>query len=251
MLAGIPSARSVRPSRHSRRQPDPDEPAKRLAQLGPQALSHRELLMLLLAHGSERAQAYAAASAIVEAFAGSAGTLNLRALGATHVHRLAELAGVGEATAARVLAALELGRRGADEFRPDLDRILTARDVYDHMRLRMRDLEQEEFWIFALNTQREIVREVMLTRGTLTQSLVHAREVFRTAIEASAAAIVLIHNHPSGEPAPSLEDRAVTADLVATGDLVGIPVADHVIVGEGRFYSFNEHGELRSSRSKR
>jgi DNA repair protein RadC len=222
---------------------------RRLARLGPHALSHRELLMLLLAPGSGHAQAYAAASAMVEAFAGPAGTLNLRALGATDFHRLAELAGVGTATAARILAALELGRRGADEFRPELHRVLTARDVYDHMRFRMRDLEQEEFWIFALNAQQELVREVMLTRGTLTHSLVHAREVFRTAIEASAAAIVLIHNHPSGEPTPSPEDRAVTADLVATGDLVGIPVADHVIVGEGRYYSFNEHGELRSSRN--
>jgi DNA repair protein RadC len=154
--------------------------------------------------------------------------------------------GVGPAKAAKILAALELGRRAAEEARPERDRVQTSRDVYERMRFRMRDLEQEEFHLLLLNTQNDIVREVFLTRGTLDSSVVHAREVFRHALNEQAASVVVVHNHPSGESAPSLPDRILTHDLVEAGDMIGIPIFDHIVIGEGRYYSFNDEGKLRS-----
>ncbi|HEX8904971.1 MAG TPA: DNA repair protein RadC, partial [Longimicrobiaceae bacterium] len=152
--------------------------------------------------------------------------------------------GVGPAKAAKVLAALELGRRAAEEARPERTRLQEARDVYERFRFRMRDLEQEEFHILILNTQNEMLREVFISRGTLDASLVHAREVFKHALFDCAASVVLVHNHPSGEPTPSIPDREITRDLVLAGELLGVPVSDHVIIGEGRYWSFKERGEL-------
>ena len=153
--------------------------------------------------------------------------------------------GVGPAKATKILAALELGRRAAEESRPDRLRVSSARDVYERMRFRLRDLPFEEFHLLLLNVQNEVVGEAFLTRGTLDTSVVHARDVFRHALHESAASVVLVHNHPSGEPAPSLEDRLVTSSLVAVGDLIGIPIYDHVIIGEARYYSFAENETLR------
>jgi DNA repair protein RadC len=108
----------------------------------------------------------------------------------------------------------------------------------------MEDLPVEEFHVAVLDAQHRLERDVTVTRGTLTSSLVHPREVFREAIAERAAALVLIHNHPSGDPSPSADDRAVTEQLVAAGRLLDIPVHDHVIIGRGRYASFAEAGLL-------
>jgi len=106
----------------------------------------------------------------------------------------------------------------------------------------MRDLVQEEFRVLHLNTQHGVLREVVVTRGILDASVVHPREVFRAAVVESAAALVLVHNHPSGDPLPSAEDREVTRQLQEAGRIMGIPVLDHVVVGDGRYVSFVEAG---------
>jgi DNA repair protein RadC len=106
----------------------------------------------------------------------------------------------------------------------------------------MRDLAQEEFRVLLLNTQHAVMRELVVTRGTLDTSVVHAREVFRAAIVENAAAVVLVHKHPSGDPTPSPEDREVTRQLAEAGRLVGIPVLDHIVIGDGRYISFVEAG---------
>jgi DNA repair protein RadC len=108
----------------------------------------------------------------------------------------------------------------------------------------LRDLRQEEFHALLLNTQHRVIRDVLVTRGILDASLIHPREVFRTAIVESAAGVILVHNHPSGDPAPSGEDRSVTRQLAAAGRAIGIPVLDHVIVGEGRWVSLGEEGGM-------
>jgi DNA repair protein RadC len=121
-------------------------------------------------------------------------------------------------------------------------RIRGPRDVYDLCAPALRDLAQEEFRVLLLNTQHAVLREIVVTRGTLDASIVHPREVFRAAITESAAAMILVHNHPSGDPAPSAEDRDVTRQLAEAGRMIGIPVLDHVVVGDGRYVSFVEAG---------
>ena len=233
--------------------PTHDRPRERVCTLGSQALSTRELLALLIEtglsprDGKPGRSALELAGELLAAFAGDDGTDSLRRLMATPVAGIAgRVPGIGRAKAAKILAALELGRRAAEEARPERDRMHTAQDIYKRMRFRLRDLEQEEFHLIMLNTQNEILREVFLTRGTLDSSLVHAREVFRHALNESASSVVLVHNHPSGEPTPSLQDRMITRDLVEAGDLLGVPVSDHVIIGERRYYSFRDHDQLHS-----
>ena len=233
--------------------PTHDRPRERVRNLGPQALATRELLALLIETGLSPREGVPGRSALqlagdlLAAFAEEDGEESLRRLMAAPVSAIAgRVPGIGPAKAAKILAALELGRRAAEEARPERTRVQTSRDVYERMRFRLRDLEQEEFHLLLLNTQNEIVREVFLTRGTLDSSVVHPREVFRHALNEQASAVVLVHNHPSGEPTPSLADRILTQELVKAGDVIGIPVSDHIIIGEARYHSFNDHKQLRS-----
>lgn len=228
--------------------PSQERPRERLETLGPRALSPRELLALLIETGTPAVAGKAARSALdlagdlLHAFRSGEGGESLRRIMISPASELCRVPGIGPAKAAKILAALDLGRRAAEEARPERDRVRTPRDVYERMRLRMRDLPHEEFHVLHLNSQNEILRDLMVTRGTLDASLVHPREVFRAAIAEAAASVILVHNHPSGEPAPSPEDRAVTAQLRTAGEVVGIEVLDHVIVGEGRYVSFVEAG---------
>jgi DNA repair protein RadC len=143
-----------------------------------------------------------------------------------------------------VLAAMELGTRTARETAVEKPRIQGPADVYELCAPALRDLRQEEFRLLLLNTQHAVLKELIVTRGTLDASVVHPREVFKAAISESAAAIILVHNHPSGDPAPSKEDRDVTDQLAAAGRLLAIPILDHVVVGDGRYVSFVEMGLL-------
>jgi DNA repair protein RadC len=231
--------------------PVQDRPRERVRALGSTALSTRELLALLIETGLSPREGTAGRSALelagdlLAAFAEDDGAGSLRRLMAAPVSAVAgRVPGIGPAKAAKILAALELGRRAAEEARPERARVQTSRDIYERMRFRLRDLDQEEFHLILLSTQNDVLREVFLSRGTLDSSLVHAREVFRHAFNESAASVVLVHNHPSGEPTPSLQDRRITRDLVRAGDVLGIPVSDHVIIGEGRYYSFRDKKQL-------
>ena len=165
---------------------------------------------------------------------------SLRRLASLDVSELEGLSGVGRATSARIAAALELGRRVATEHDGDDDLVRGPADVFRRMGPRLRDLPQEEFHALLLNTRHRVVREVLVTKGILDASLIHPREVFRAAVAEGAAGLILVHNHPSGDPMPSAEDRAVTRQLVEAGRLLGIPVLDHVVVGRGRWRSVME-----------
>ena len=219
--------------------PPGERPRERLHALGPEVLTSRELVALLVGSGGRRASALGIADDVLASVAGS-----LRTLASVSPPALVAIPGVGLATGARISAALELGRRVSEETRHPGDRVRGPRDVFDRMAPRLRDLPQEEFHALLLSSRHSVIREVFITRGILDASLIHPREVFRPAITQSAAAIILVHNHPSGDPTPSAEDRAVTKQLGAVGRTVGIPVVDHVVIGDGRFASLADEGLL-------
>lgn len=212
-----------------------DRPRERLRAVGARHLSVRELLALVIGSGTRGGSAFDVAARLL-----AAGTGSVRRLALADLGELERVPGVGAATAARVVAALELGRRAGAEPPDPADRIRGPADVFKRMGPRLRDLPQEEFHALLLNTRHRVVREVAVTRGLLDASLIHPREVFRAAVAEGAAGIILVHNHPSGDPTPSPDDRAVTRQLVDAGKALGIPVLDHVIVGDGRFVSMAE-----------
>ena len=209
-----------------------DRPRDRLRRVGVRHLAVRELLALLVGSGGVRGSAFTVADRLLASADGS-----LRRLGAADPRTLESVPGVGVATAARVLAALELGRREAARAPEDADPIRGPRDVFRLMGPRLRDLPQEEFHALLLNTRHRVIREVAVTRGILDASLIHPREVFRVAVVEGAAGVILVHNHPSGDPTPSAEDRAVTRQLAEAGRALGIPVLDHVVIGDGAYRS--------------
>lgn len=221
--------------------PASDRPRERFRALGPAALRTPELLAILIGTGAGPRSALEVAETLHETFGRC-----LRRVVASPLAHLEAVPGVGSARAVVIQAALELGRRAALEQRGDPERIGAPRDVYERFELRLRDLRQEEFHVLLLNTQNAVLRDVMVTRGILDASVVHPREVFAPAVVEAAASIVLVHNHPSGDPTPSSADREVTRQMCDAGRILGIPVRDHVIVGNGRYVSFLDAGLLRA-----
>jgi DNA repair protein RadC len=222
-----------------REMPRSDRPRERLVDLGVQALSTAELLALLLGSGTKDRSALQLGQMIFATFGGS-----LRRIARDPVAALTVIPGVGLARAVGIHAALELGRRLAGEERQPGAPIQSPRDVVQWYAPRMEDLPVEEFHVAVLDSQHRLERDITVTRGILNSSLVHPREVFREAIAERACAVILVHNHPSGDPAPSADDRAVTEQLAAAGRVLDIPVHDHVIIGRGRYTSFAEAGLL-------
>jgi DNA repair protein RadC len=222
-----------------RQWPHDERPRERMQSVGPSALSNRELLAILIGRGTEGQSALDVGSRLLRRFGGS-----LREMAAADPAELMAVLGIGPAVAARLTAALELGRRLAREEPAERTRLNGPRDVYERCGPALRDLKQEEFRLLLLNTQNAVLRELVVTRGTLDTSVVHPREVFRPAIAACASAVLLVHNHPSGDPTPSPEDREITAQLAAAGQLIGIPVLDHIVIGESSYVSFVERGLL-------
>lgn len=216
-----------------------DRPRERLLQLGPAALTVVELLAIVIGTGTRGSDARAVADQLLGAAGGQLHGLARRPAGA-----LAATLGVGRAKAARVSAALELARRWLAEEREPGVPVRSPADVYRWCRPALCDLVVEEFRLLTLDTQNRITRDLLVTRGTLTSSLVHPREVFRPAIAEAAAGVIVVHNHPSGDPTPSAEDRVVTRQLVEAGRLLDLPVYDHVIAGGDRYFSFAEAGLL-------
>ena len=219
--------------------PRAERPRERLKTLGAQALSSSELLAILIGTGTSGRSALAVAH---DALARTDGSL--RRLSAQPVAALTAVPGLGNVRAVVIHAALELGRRLAAESRDEGAPLRSPRDVWAAFAPRLEDLPVEEFHVAVLDAQHRLERDITITRGILNSSLVHPREVFREAIAKRAAAIILIHNHPSGDPTPSADDRAITTQLVAAGRLLDIPVADHLIIGRGRYLSFAEAGLL-------
>jgi DNA repair protein RadC len=216
-----------------------DRPRERLLSLGPSALTVVELLAIVVGTGNSRHDALGVGRGLLKLAGGS-----LRGLARRAVGELAGVSGMGRAKAARVVAALELGRRLARETSDERPAVRSPADIERWLGPALRDLVVEEFHVLTLDAQNCVTRDVAVTRGILTSSLVHPREVFRVAISEAAAGIIVVHNHPSGKPAPSADDRAVTRQLVEAGRLLDVPVYDHVIIGAEGYFSFAEAGQL-------
>jgi len=222
------------------RGPRGDGPRERLRDLGPRALSDAELVALLLRTGARGVDVLSLSRSLLGRFGGLRGVVR-----ATE-SELCGAPGIGPAKTASLVAALEIGRRLATRRLRIGDRISGPSDVYRHFFERLRDCPQECFLALHLDGRHRVRGEALVSQGTLTSSLVHPREVFYRAVRESAAALILVHNHPSGDPDPSSEDREVTRRLARAGEILGIRVLDHVIVAEQGYHSFGEAGDLRS-----
>jgi DNA repair protein RadC len=212
-------------------------PRERLLEAGPSALSDGELLGLLFGIGSREKTAVELAGEVISEADGLHGLYDVS------VHELTQINGIGEAKACKILAAVELGRRIGRVRNPGRPMISSPADVERLLRGRIANLDRENFVVVLLNTKNEVIETSTVSIGTLGASLVHPREVFKPAVRASAASVILAHNHPSGKVEPSQEDREVTSRLGEAADILGIGMLDHVIVGDG-YFSMKEHGML-------
>lgn len=210
-----------------------ETPTYRLRNHGSHNLSTTELLSIVAGCGTNTA---------ANLLASNEGSL--RKMAALPMNAATFIPHIGKAAATKIHAALELGRRMAGEERSEGAPVRWPRDVYEIMSQKLEDLPVEEFHVLVLDSQHRLERDITVTRGLLNSSLVHPREVFREAIAERAAAIILVHNHPSGDPTPSPDDRMVTEQLSQAGKVLDIPVQDHVIIGRGRYISFAEAGLL-------
>jgi DNA repair protein RadC len=216
--------------------PRNERPRERLLLRGPAAVSDAELLAILIRSGSGNANALDLARSILT----EAG--NLRRVAARSAEEFARGQGMGWAKAVTLVAAFELGRRAEREIPDDETIIRSPEDVAALMIPRLRDATCEKFHVLVLDSKNGMIRNIELTSGTLNASLVHPREVFKTAIDHRAASVIVVHNHPSGNREPSREDIEITRQLAETGRIVGIPLHDHIIIAGNSFTSLAERG---------
>ena len=216
-----------------------DRPREKLERVGVAGLGDNELLAIVLGHGVPRTGALDLANAVLDAVGG------LHGLARASTDDLRRVSGIGGARASQLIAAVEAGRRTLVRGRRERVQIRTARDVAEVLVPQFGTRAVEHFGVLLLDTKNRVLRTTLVSVGTLDASIVHPREVFRAAAAAGAAAIILFHNHPSGDPAPSKEDIALTRRLVQAGELMGISVIDHVIISESRFHSFREDEHLK------
>ncbi len=215
-----------------------DRPRERLETSGPGALSDAELIALVLRTGDRSNDALAVASELLNRHGG------LRRVSQANGAELSRSPGIGPAKSASILAALEIGRRMERRKLVAGTAMRSPVDIFRHFQPELRDLRQERFVVVLLDARHRVMRTEVVSQGTLTASLVHPREVFRPALRDAAAALVLVHNHPSGDPTPSREDREVTIRLSRAGEILGVRVLDHVILAERGYCSLREEGVL-------
>ena len=218
--------------------PDSERPRERFLQFGAQSLSNQELLALLLRTGTKNESVLQLAERLICHFDG------LRMLKDASVDEMTGLNGIGEAKAIQILAAVELGRRITNLCHEDRYVIRSPEDCANYCMNDMRFLSQEHFVCLYLNTKNQVLHKQTIFIGSLNASIVHPREVFKEAFRRSAASVICIHNHPSGDPTPSREDIEVTKRLRECGKLIGIEVLDHLIIGEKKYVSLKEKGYL-------
>lgn len=221
--------------------PEDERPRERLLHFGEGALSDAQLLAIVLRTGDHASGATAVdlARRLLTLFEN-----NLAAMSAATVTELCQAQGIGPAKACEIKAAFELGRRLLARQGGQLRQFRSSKDVaYYYMPL-LANQKREQFQVVLLDRKNRVIRDVMVSQGSLTASVVHPREVFNPAIRDSAAAVICIHNHPSGDPQPSPEDRTLTTRLVEAGKLLGIQVLDHIIVGQRTYMSFADEGLL-------
>jgi DNA repair protein RadC len=218
--------------------PQDERPRERFISNGPASLSNHELIAILLRTGTKDESVLQLSNRLLTSFEG------LRLLKAATLEEITSIKGIGQAKAIQILAAVEVGRRISNLNDNDRYVIRSPEDGANFVMNDMRFLSQEHFVCLYLNTKNQVLHKKTVFIGSLNASIVHPREVFREALKRSAASIIAIHNHPSGDPAPSREDIEVTKRLVECGKMIGIDVLDHLIIGENKFVSLKEKGYL-------
>lgn len=213
-----------------------DRPREKMAANGAAVLTDAELIAILLRTGTAEKSAIDIASEMT-----ADGGLYKRLAGITRLNELTNIKGLGQAKAATVLAALEIGRRIASAKPIEKIHLSCPQDVADFLMPRLRYAAKEQFVVILLNNKNKVIGTEVVSEGSLSSSVVHPREVYAPAILHHAAAIMVAHNHPSGDPKPSIEDEEVTRQLLRSGKVLGIPMIDHVIIGDGNYYSFLEN----------
>ncbi len=220
-----------------------DRPREKLTRLGAGSLGDNELLALVLGSGARGVDALEVANRVLSCAGG------LQGLTRSGAGELRQVPGIGMVRAVQVLAAVELGRRTLVRAPSDRARMHTPGEIAAHLLPLYGAAPVEQFGVALLDTRHRLTRVRVISLGSLDSTVVHPREVFKEAVSASAACIVLFHNHPSGDPSPSPDDVALTRRMLNAGDLMGIDVLDHVILADQRYYSFWEAGYMGRTRA--
>jgi len=215
---------------------DDDRPREKLMLKGKSALSDAELIAILISSGSRNESAVDLSKRIL------AGADSLNSLGKMSISQLMNFKGIGEAKAIAIIAALELGRRRRAEDTVELVKITSSKLVFEIMQPIIGELPHEEFWVLFLNNSNKVILKSQLSKGGISGTIVDVRLVFKLALETGATSLILCHNHPSGNLAPSDADKQITKKLKLAGDSLDVKVLDHLIITETKYYSFVDKG---------
>jgi len=215
-----------------------DRPREKLIAHGAHALGDNELVAVLVGSGCRGRDALAVANELLDARGG------LHGLSRSTADQMRRASGIGRVKASQIAAAIELGRRAVARKPGERPQLLMPADAANHLMPAFGGRAVEQFGVVLLDTKHRVLRTTIVASGTLNSTVVEPRDVFREAVHSGAAAVVVFHNHPSGDPAPSPDDEELTWRLSAAGVLMGIHVIDHVILGDGRYYSFKESDRL-------
>jgi len=210
--------------------PKSERPRERLQKFGSEALSAQELLALILGRGIAGESVMVTTQRLLSTFG------NVKAISEASLEELTKVRGIGLAKAAQIKAAFELAKRGDEEL-GEKTPIKTAEDVVKLVRPKLKDKKKEYFLILSLDSRDKLIKISEISIGSLTANLVHPREVFKEAIQTSAVSVVLVHNHPSGDPKPSKDDLMITDRLIKVGKILGIKIVDHIIISKNSFFS--------------
>ena len=218
--------------------PMKERPRERFMRYGKEALSNQELIAIILRTGTTKKSVLALAHEVMRAHA------SVRKISQTSVMELSEIPGLGEAKAIQLLSALELGKRLFEESFGNEPMLTDPEKVYTMMRPRLESSTQEEFHALYLNTKGRLITAKKLFVGSLSSAIVHPRELFKYAVSVSAANVILVHNHPSGDPTPSSSDDKMTHMMVKNGTMMDIPILDHIVIGHGEYFSYRQHEKI-------
>ncbi len=218
--------------------PREDRPRERLQEVGVDNLSTQELLTLIIERGQKGRNALTIAQNLLAHFG------NLTKIKEASIEELQEIKGIGFATACKLKAAFKLGEKAQTHHKRYGQKIENPEDVYNLLKNNLQDKKKEHFKLLSLTSRSGLIAVDNISSGSLNSNIVHPREVFASAISNRAAQVILAHNHPSGDPEPSEEDLKITKRLVEAGKILGVKVADHVILSEGDYFSFAKNNLL-------
>ena len=217
--------------------PEDERPRERMKKVGVENLSDSELLAIILKTGTKEKSVSLLAIDILNRF-------SLNDLKNISINSLLNIKGIGEVKAIELIAAIELGKRICLEKNNKYERLDNPKKIFEKTRYLFHDLKQEYFYCLYFNTKQELIGDKLLFKGTINKSVTHPREIFKEAYRLSSSSIICIHNHPSNDITPSEEDIRFTDNIIKLGNIQGIPILDHIIVGNDSYYSFYEHSKI-------